>query len=230
MAQTSMFSKSAAGAACATLCFIGMTVAPLTFAKVEQQEDQGSSCSLAKVETTYGAGALRRLVDDCKDRADVALKALAKLNALPLPVDKVIQLEPGKSGTGAQSGLVEHASFEISVFFGTGESYPTEDGLGAMSELVTRVNATHGAVKSVAIVGSVDAAEAETSLARSLARGRAEILHRYLVAAGVDKGRIQAAIKTRPSRMATAPADRAAHVAIIVELPVTPVVSSGRTR
>ena len=225
-----MFAKSPAGAACAAFCLIGLTAAPLTLAKVEQQEDQGLTCSPAKVDATYGAGALRRLVDDCKDRAEVALQALAKLNALPLPVDKVNQLEPRKSGDSTQSGAVEHASFEIAVFFGTGESYPTEDGLGAMSELVKRVNATRGAVKSVAIVGSVDATEAETSLARGLARGRAEILHRYLVAAGVDKTRIQAAIKTRPSRLAPARADRAAHVVIIVELPPTRPVVSGAAR
>lgn len=210
------------------LLLAGLAFAACANATVEEPPAAGI-CSKSAVDHTNSAGALRNLVDNCKRQTDVALSALTKLNALPLPVERITKLQPEPShsqkkaeGASSAATTVAHASYEVAVYFGTGESFPPEEGLAAMAQLIERVNTSGGRVKSVAIVGMVDAAEAGTAMARPLARGRAEILHRYLVAAGVAKERIQAAIKTRPSGSASpTPSDRAAHVVMIVEVPAS---------
>lgn len=163
-------------------------------------------------------------MDQCRERTEVFIKALEKLNALPLQAGRVRKLErPSVEAVDAAAAGVarEHAVLEVTVYFSTGEAYPTDEGLDAMSELVRRINASGGAVKVVTVVGSVDVAEAEVGFARGLARGRAEIVHRYFLMAGVEKARMQAAIKVKPANASVVPADRFAHAVVIVELPLS---------
>jgi len=116
----------------------------------------------------------------------------------------------------------EQAQLEATVYFGTSETYPTEDGFEALAQLIATVNSTEAVIHSVAILGGVDSAEADTSLARDLARGRAEVLHRYLVAAGIPKGIVRIAIRPTVNGPLTAPkaTDRLGRLVLIVERPL----------
>jgi len=180
-------------------------------------------CSSQTVDRAQSPTSLRRLIDACKNQPDVALKALSKLNSSPIPENLIAKLRGGRSlvggGGGSAQKAVERVSFEAAIYFGSGEAFPTDDGFRAMFELVERVNATGGYVKSVVLAGTVDSMEAETTMARQLALGRAALLHRYLVAAGVDRSLIQTGIKIKSDSATTVPNDRAAYAILVVELP-----------
>lgn len=179
----------------------------------------GGQCQEAAVDRTSSAEDLRSLADVCRANPLVAIKALGKLNALPLPNGpRIVQ----RASTVPSRTVREQAQLEATVYFGTSETYPKEDGFEALAQLITTVNSTEAVIQSVAILGGVDSAEADTSLARDLARGRAEVLHRYVLAAGIPRGIVRVAIRPTVDGPLTSPkaADRLGRLVLIVERPL----------
>lgn len=177
-----------------------------------------SSCSRSAVDLATTPTSLRSLADLCRDLPDLAILAVAKLNALPSP-KPATALVMRRTVPPAVTPVAT-MSADIAIFFGVGESYPTEEGIAALRRFVEELNAGRAVVKSVFVLGTVDAAEADTQLGRPLAKGRAAILHDYLVAAGVDKSLITVAIRTAPAdgagRSAAVPADRMARAVVVL--------------
>ena len=201
---------------------VALVAAPVA-AVLEPAPSIPAPCSFSSVARAHTPASLRRLIDTCKTHPEVALEALGKLNSSAIPANLVARLRSSTGKARERSAGAEqeatHVSLEAAIYFESGESFPTDDGFQAMSELVEQVNSTGGSVKSVALVGTVDSLEAETALARSLARGRAGVVHRYLVAAGVDRSLIRAGINIRPGSATVLPSDRAAYAVLIVRLP-----------
>lgn len=177
-----------------------------------------AACSRMAVDSATTPGSLRKLADQCRDFPDLAILAVSKLNALPSPKPSMF-LTRSKGADAMQHGV--SVSADIAIFFGVGESYPTDEGISALRRFIEELNAGGAVVKSVFVLGSVDAAEADTQLGRPLARGRAAMLHDYLVAAGIDKKLITVAIRTGPGPGATVgsttPADRMAKAIVVLE-------------
>ena len=201
---------------------VALVAAPVA-AVLEPAPSIPAPCSFSSVARAHTPASLRQLIDTCKTHPEVALEALGKLNSSAIPANLVARLRSSTGKARERSAGAEqeatHVSLEAAIYFESGESFPTDDGFQAMSELVEQVNSTGGSVKSVALVGTVDSLEAETALARSLARGRAGVVHRYLVAAGVDRSLIRAGINIRPGSATVLPSDRAAYAVLIVQLP-----------
>jgi len=201
---------------------VALVAAPVA-AVLEPAPSIPAPCSFSSVARAHTPASLRQLIDTCKTHPEVALEALGKLNSSAIPANLVARLRSSTGKARERSAGAEqeatHVSLEAAIYFESGESFPTDDGFQAMSELVEQVNSTGGSVKSVALVGTVDSLEAETALARSLARGRAGVVHRYLVAAGVDRSLIRAGINIRPGSATVLPSDRAAYAVLIVRLP-----------
>lgn len=176
-----------------------------------------TSCSRSAVELATSPASLRALADLCRDLPDLAILAVSKLNALPSPKPATALIRRAALSAATPAATM---SADIAIFFGVGESYPTEEGIAALRRFVEELNAGKAVVKSVFVLGSVDAAEADTQLGRPLAKGRAAILHDYLVAAGVDKGLITVAIRTGSAdgagRSAAVPADRMARAVVVL--------------
>ena len=205
---------------CATAFWIACSPAP-TAAKADSNRrfDGEASCQEATIDRINTADALRSLADKCKAVTLVAIKALNKLNTLPLPTAPTV-ISP--RGNYAAQTQWEQSELTATLFFGLGETYPTDEGFEALARLIRTVNKTEAVIRSVAILGSVDAAEADTPLSRGLARGRAEILYRYLVAAGISRSIIRVVIQPTADGLPESPkaTDRSALVTLIVERPV----------
>ena len=178
-------------------------------------------CREGTVDRLGTAEALRALLDQCKSNTQVSIKALGKLNALPLPSGPRITTP---KDDGAPGAVREQVQLEATIYFATGEAYPTDEGFEALSRLIERVNLTEATIESVSVLGGVDGAEAETALARGLALGRAEVLHRYMVAAGAQRSQIAVAIRTKPVSGSASPqgTERSARVILIVVRRVPP--------
>ncbi|WOB11178.1 hypothetical protein [Piscinibacter gummiphilus] len=173
-----------------------------------------SLCTRDAVELAKTPGTLRRVADSCRDFPDLAILAVSKLNGLP-PPKPLSALNKGQLKAGA---FGESHSADIAIFFGVGESYPTDEGLHALRTFIDQLNAGGGVVKSVFVLGSADAAEADTQLGRPLATRRAAVLHDYLVAAGVEKQAITVAIATgRGTEGRPSPADRMAKAVVVLQ-------------
>jgi outer membrane protein OmpA-like peptidoglycan-associated protein len=189
-------------------------------AKVEDAVSATDGCSDAALRSAESATSLRSFADRCKQRPQIAINALAKLNALPLPAPTV-RFSPQTQGEQPDATVQrEQQTLQATIYFGIGETFPTEDGLAALATLVEQVNQFHGQVKSVSILGGADAAEGATLLGRSLAQGRAELLRRYMTAAGMRKVLIVAIGTTAVGDLTSnsvAAQDRIGHIVVVIE-------------
>lgn len=183
-------------------------------------QDRGrvdTPCSVTAVNLAKQPVELRSLIDQCKAVPEIAVLALSKLNMLPLPAI------PRIAKFSLPSDQVrELMNMELSIFFGLGEAYPTDEGFAAMSEMVRSINTSRGVIKRVAILGGVDAVEAGSALARSVATDRAKVLERYLRGAGVERSLISTTIRLTAAGSSDTPVqdDRVAYLVIVFERPI----------
>ncbi|MGY4831832.1 hypothetical protein ACVNIS_24880 (plasmid) [Sphaerotilaceae bacterium SBD11-9] len=205
-------SSSRRGVRLALLVSAALCAGNAATAKVSQPvQSSPIECRDAAVESAATPAELRALVDACRASSHVAMAALAKLNTTELPVPTE-RLAPAAAGNADQG-----VTLQANLYFGTGETYPTEEGFAALAALVKRLNALGAAVDGVVILGTVDAREAATPLARDIARGRAEAARRYLVAAGFQSSLVRVALRLKPASSAAkdgSSEDRAAGVAV----------------
>lgn len=147
------------------------------------------------------------------------MDALVKLNMSPLPQPPRLTTVAKADGAGS-----EVVGIESVVYFGTGETYPSDDGLQQLAELIARINESGSTVQSIVVVGGVDATEAASPIARDIARGRAETIRRYFLTAGVEAAAVRVALRGpgTPSAGPTAAtaAERVAVVALVVRRPL----------
>ena len=179
-----------------------------------------AQCRVEAVSQASLARDLRALIDQCKTLPAVAMEAITKLNSLPKPQVPHLPTDVRL----AQHQVWESTSLAYGIYFGTIETYPTDETFDGLREFIESLVVSHAVIESATIVGSIDSAEAATGLARYLARGRAEVLRRYLAAAGVDAASVLVAI--RASVVGTSPsgrsADRSAQLIIKVKWPAEP--------
>lgn len=196
-------------------------------AKVEagRAELAPTECTSETVDRAGGPNALRAVIEACKASTHVALAALTKLNstAMPAPAERWQQPTPPSA-----EQPVETVTLQANLYFATGETYPTDEGMKTLASLVKQLNTTGAAIDGVVILGTVDAAEAATPIARDIARGRAEAVRAYLLAAGLQPSLVRVALRLKPDRSEKPSAgglERAAGIAIVARRAV---VAPGR--
>lgn len=206
----------------ATCSLLTLFALPPATAKAPSRLDaeQEVECSTTQVNRTEGAWALRALIDRCKETPSIAMNALAKLNMSPLP-------EPPRLKTAVAKVDVAGAeifAIEAVVYFGTGETYPSDDGLQRLAALIAHINDSASTVENIVVVGGVDATEAASPIARDIARGRAESVRRYFLAAGVGAAAVRVALRGQGTPPAAPTAgvstERAVVVALVVRRPL----------
>jgi len=136
----------------ALVCLV-MLLRPSAGAKVEDVVSSTDGYSDAALQRAESAASLRSLADHRKERPEIAINALVKLNALPLPpqtvrVSRATQGEQWPDTTAQR----EQRTLEATIPFGIGETFPT-DGNRQHWQRWGQVNQFHGQVRSVSPSG-----------------------------------------------------------------------------
>jgi hypothetical protein len=128
---------------------------------------------------TRSAERLRDVIRRCPDER-TQTQALYALNDLPAPAPLIpLSLKPRQG-----HAYVERVALEVPVYFSVLESYPPDEALVKLSQLLERVNQGF-AVDRVTLRSAMDLSEVALP-GVDLARQRGELMRQYFVAAGFD--------------------------------------------
>lgn len=178
---------------------------------------QDTACSAEALDRATTPVQARALAALCVDTPSVHFQALDKLNAMPLPPD-IPTFVPKSAGAAA----TEKISFAMDVFFDVDEAYPIPVGLDKLAELVRYIGG-RGEVDSIVISSSENAFEQGATI--DVAQRRTAFVHRYLVSAGIDEGRISG--KEQPPDHGDTPLgraqDRCARIEVVMRRQKAPV-------
>lgn len=148
-----------------------------------------SECTLEHVRSVADGVGLRHLASACYRVRPVYLAALDRLDALPLPSD----IPRWMSMPADDQGRFDRVTLEADVFFNYTEAYPSPEAFERLADLGRRLRAAHE-IELITLSASQDGYEIRDRPV-DIANARAEVIRRYLIAAGVDPHRIVAQVQ-----------------------------------